>query len=515
MLRIRGFKIMGNTLLSTETLERVLEPFKGDGKSYTDIQRALEAIEGAYRKAGYSAVYVVTPEQDVTNGIVIFQVNESVIGKVSVQGNLYFDEQNIRNALPALKEGTTPSARKLSEDVRLANENPSRHLGVVLSESGEENRIDATVNVRDTPSQKFFVTLNNTGNSSTGMYRIGVGYQHNNLFNRDQAATLSYTTSPGYLSHVRQIAGSYRIPLYTLGDSVDLIAAHSSIDAGTTNTIAGLLSFSGQGDVFDVRYNHYLPQAGEYSAKIIYGLDYRAYANNCSLGNFGAAGCGAAAYPVTVHPLSLGYDGTLRRPAFSANINVTLSHNIPGGSNGSQADFDLVRPSPTGGAGAPANYTILRFAGSMLGALPRGLQYRVALSGQYTPDALVSGEGFGLVGANAVRGFLEREISTDKGGVLNLELYSPELAGKLNSENGSSLRLLAFLDAGRGWNVPLAGEASNTQRVASTGVGIRYLHSKSLTIGLDFARVIDSSGTANNVGKTGHERLQLSAMQIW
>lgn len=509
LVNISRFDVKGNTLLDAVQVENLLAPFKGKDRSYADIQRALEALEGAYRNAGYSAVHVVTPEQEVTGGIITFEVIEAKIGKVVLGGNEHYDQDNIRNALPALVEGATPSARELSSNIRLANENPTRQVEVVLAVGEAENTVDARVNVKDESPHKFFLTLDNTGNQNTGMYRTGIGYQHNNLFNRDHAATFNYSTSPSHANSVSQISASYRLPIYSLGDSLDLIAAYSDTDAGTTSTVAGPLTFSGKGQVYSARYNHYLPRQGDYTSKIVAGLDHRAYLNNCSLGAFGPAGCGAAAFDVTVHPVSLTYNGTLTKPTHVFDYAATLVRNIPGGSGGSAADFNNVRPSPIGGAGAKADYTILRLNGSLSGVLPENWQYRLAANAQYTADALVSGESFGLVGANTVRGFLEREVSSDKGYVLNAELYTPELISSLGMQNGS-FRLLGFIDHASGEVVPLAGEAATRTTAGSIGVGFRFAYSKNLVAKFDWARVTQGAGNRVAGSNRGHISLIVS-----
>lgn len=510
VVRIDRFNVRGNTLLDAVLIENLLAPFKGPGRSYADIQRALEALESAYRNAGYSAVHVVTPEQEVTEGIITFEVVETRVGKIILGGNEHYDSHNIRNALPALAEGVTPSARELSSNLRLANENPTRQMDVVLAVGETENTVDARVNVQDSSPHKFFFTLDNTGNQSTGMYRAGIGYQHNNLFNRDHAATFNYSTSPGHANNVSQFSVSYRLPVYSLGDSVDLIAAYSDTDAGTTSTVAGPLSFSGKGHVYSVRYNHYLPRQGDYTARIIAGFDHREYLNNCSLGVFGAAGCGPAAFDITIHPVSLTYNGTLTGTAHVADFSATLVRNIPGGSLGGATDFNNARPSPVRGAGARADYALLRLNGSLSGILPENWQYRLAGNAQYTADALVSGESFGLVGANAVRGFLEREVSSDKGYVLNGEIYTPELASRVGLESGS-FRLLGFIDHAGGQDVPLAGEIARYTTAGSVGAGFRFAYGKNIVAKFDWARV--TQGAGNRV--VGSNRGHLSMVASW
>jgi len=513
LVRIERFQVKGNTLLDPVLIERLLEPFKGEARSYTDIQLALEALEGAYRSAGYSAVHVVLPEQEITGGTVDFHVIETVIGKVILSGNKYYDKNNIRNALPALLEGYTPSARDMSQNIRLANENPTRQIDVVLALGEEENTVDAQVNVQDSSPHKFFVTLDNTGSQSTGMYRTGVGYQHNNLFNRDQALTFNYSTSPDHVKDVTQVSVSYRLPIYALGDSVDLLAAYSDTNAGTTSVGGAggpLLSFSGKGNVYGVHYNHYLPRRGDYISKIIAGLDYRVTVNNCML-----AGTVCPGTPdINLLPLTLTYGGTLTKPTLVTDYSASIVHNFPGGSKGGSDVFNVVR------AGAPADYNVLHLNGSLTGVLPQDWQYRAAGNAQYTGDALISSENFSLVGANAVRGFPEGEFRTNIGYVVNLELYAPELAPLLKIKDGS-LRLLGFIDSASGWNKVLAGELANRTSVSSVGIGFRYSYSKNITARFDLAKVAcgDTDGkscTATNiVSRTGDTRGHLSVMASW
>ena len=50
---IQRFEIAGNTLIDSGELERRVAPFVGASKVYGDIQKALEAVESAYRERGY------------------------------------------------------------------------------------------------------------------------------------------------------------------------------------------------------------------------------------------------------------------------------------------------------------------------------------------------------------------------------------------------------------------------------------------------------------------------------
>ena len=50
---ISRFDVQGNTLLPQARVEQLLAPFTGKTRDFGDIQRALEALEGAYHAQGY------------------------------------------------------------------------------------------------------------------------------------------------------------------------------------------------------------------------------------------------------------------------------------------------------------------------------------------------------------------------------------------------------------------------------------------------------------------------------
>lgn len=500
---INRFRIEGNTLLKPEEIETVVMPFTGKQREYGDVQRAMEALRQRYRSGGYSVVWVVAPEQALDGGVVTLRVIEARIGKVTIAGNRFFDESNIRSSLPALIEGVPPRAGDISANVQLANENPAKQVDVVLRPGENQRVVDATVDVIDLRPLKAFITADNTGNAQTGEYRLGVGVQHANLFNRDHVGTFNYVTSPGKWKDVSLYSGSYRVPLYSPGDSMDFIAAYSDVSAGTAQTVAGPLTFSGKGTVYGLRYNQLLERRGEYSQRIVYGLDYRAYRNECALGTFGAAGCGPAAVNVTVRPVSLAYSGKWAKPGRVSDFYAALSRNIPGAANGKESDFNAARPSPNGGEGASSRYTILRYGASIVNALESNWQVRAAFNGQHTPDALVTGEQFGIAGATAVRGFLEREIVRDTGYIGNFELYSPNLGGIL-VPGESNLRGLLFYDIARAGYTPLAGETRQHVSISSFGAGLRWNIQRDFNVRFDWAKVKDPGGSRKVGDSSGH-----------
>lgn len=492
---IQGFVVKGNTLLSAAQVQEAVAPFSGKGRVYGDIQRALEALENAYRSAGYSAVQVHVPEQELTSGEVRLEVVETVIGKVIVSDNRHFSEKNIRASIPSLKEGQSPNLRRISESVQLANDNPAKQINVTLAAVEATDQIDATVSVKDDAPVRLMVNVDNTGSGDTGHWRTGVALQHSNLFDRDHVATVAYTTSPDSPSGAKVDLYSlgYRVPLYAMGDSIDFIYGKSNVSSGQTLALNSTLDITGRGEVYALRWNHYFARNGEWGSKLVFGADYKKVDSSCAINGGALSGASInTCQPYSTLPLSVAYSAQRQGVGQIIDYNLGIARNMATG----QARYnDTLQVTDryslfTGGRQAMDNFIIIRGGASWFKGLADDWQMRLASTMQVSPHALPPVEQFGLAGANAVRGFSERAVAADSGVVINSELYTPDLLAK--RELKGSMRLLAFIDAGRGANnnVTASSSVSSTLTLASIGAGLRYALGRDFNLRLDVARVL-------------------------
>ncbi len=77
------FQVSGNSMLDPRTIEKTVYPFLGPSRAVPDVEQARQALEALYRDAGFGAVAVNIPEQDVDQGIVKLEgVISSGIDKV-------------------------------------------------------------------------------------------------------------------------------------------------------------------------------------------------------------------------------------------------------------------------------------------------------------------------------------------------------------------------------------------------------------------------------------------------
>lgn len=500
---IQSFEVIGDSVLGADLIQRLVTPYTGKDKDFADVQRALEALEGAYRDRGYGVIQVALPEQDITKGVVRFNIIQPKIGKVVVEGNEHFSAENVRRSLPSVKEGETPNSNDIARNLQLAAEHPVKQTNVLLRSGASEGVVDVNVRVTDDKPWRLVGTLDNSGTADTGYWRLGVGYQHTNLFDRDHTLSLQYISSPGHMNQVAIYGVGYRIPYYHLNSSLDLFAGYSDVDSGT---VAGLFAVSGKGSIYGARWNYYLPKWDDIEQKVYLGFDYRAYQNNVTLGGIGLVP------DITVHPVSIGYSGLKRMTASEWSFNGSIATNIPGGDDGRKEDFQCPR---TDGqicrVGASANYIILRFGTSFSHAFRNEWQARIAYVGQYTQDALVPGEQFGIGGPDTVRGYLPREAANDRGYATQLELYTPNFAGKAGLSDKWRSRLVGFYDFGAvSRNDVLPGESAG-QYLASTGVGLRMAFGKTVSLRMDLAQILKAHGTR----QTNAQRLNASLVIIY
>ena len=498
-LTVTAVRVEGNTLLPEPTLRALTEGAAGSQRSLADLNALAARIQQAYRTAGYGGVVAYVPPQESDQGTVVVRVVEGRLAAVRIKGNNHYDTANVRAGLPNLRQGATPRVTAIDRDIQLTNDSPAKQVKVTLTAGARPGEIDADVGVSDSNPVQFLAGYNNTGTRSTGRHRISVGVQHANLFNRDHVGTLQYQTSPEDPDRVRIYSAGYRIPLYAWAASFDAFYARSTVSIGTTATVAGPLNFSGRGSVAGLRANRHLDRRGEYDHHLTFGVDRRDYDDQCSVGDFGAAGCGAAALDLTTAPLSIAYVGQRQGAKRGYGINALLAVNAGGSA---RAAFEAAR------AGARRHYAVARFTGYVDQALAGGVAVNARFDMQYTPHRLIAPERYGIGGAASVRGYLEREFSGDLGYLARVEasMAVPDLS------EGMRLRPYLFLDHGRVRNhggTPCRDVSTGSCSLSAAGIGARFGFRRNASASLDVARALER-GFATAKGEVrGHVAINL------
>ncbi len=484
---ISSFEVEGNHLLEAATIDSVLAPFVGENKSFATVQEALEALEQAYAKIGYSTVLVTLPEQRLQEGMVKFKVVEGRVARIEFDKKRYFDEENVVFSLPSLKIGETPNIDEMSANLAQVGSSPAKRLNVVFKPGEEEGDVVANVKISEKNPIRWAATLDTTGAHRTGLFRAGIAYQNSNMFNMDHVLTMQVITSPDkHLKDVKIGAISYHIPFYEWNSSVDAIVAYSSVNSGGISTSVGNFNVQGAGSVYEVHYTQNIDRWGDWEPKASLGFSYRVFKTHVELINT----VQNLVPPVTIHPVDLTLSLSKSTEPHFFNGYLSLVQNIPFGSLGTTDTFAQIGLRPH----SRASYFLARYGADYSYLFKSGWQVRGRLNGQFTRDMLMSGEQFGMGGHDSIRGLDERALSNDTGNQVTFEAYTPDF-GKYVTDyltflpENFRVRALTFWDAGtvkRNHPDVFESQGSHAQ---SAGFGLRAAFGENVDFSIDWAHI--------------------------
>jgi hemolysin activation/secretion protein len=452
VFRITGFDVAGVNPLAVGETSNILAPFLRADATIETLQKATAALETALKERGYGLYRVSLLPQELSGGIVKLEIVRYLVGKVVLEGATNHSESNIRASVPELVEGQTPNFRTLAVQTAIANESQGKQIQVVLKESTQPDTIDARVVVKESKDWNFAVSLNNSGTKATGHDRFSLVGGHANLFDLDHSFSAAYTTSLARASDVRQLGLNYKIPLYKLGGVLGFSHTRSDVTGSF-----GPFSSNGAGQTMGLSYSHYLHPEGGRRSNITLGLDDKQFDPTLING-----------VPVPgqlerrTRPLSLGYNVRVETDKSAYGYNLDLVANLAGGAGNNLTAYQSEDPRIR-----TASFRLLRAGANYLGALGSGWMLGLRGQAQYSSNALISGEQFGIGGAQSVRGTGERPVSGDRGIFGSAEFTSPELR--------PGLRWAGFVDAGFvASDTSPASPKLASDRLASFGLGLRY-----------------------------------------
>ena len=258
----------------------------------------------------------------------------------------------------------------------------------------------------------------------------------------------------------------------------------------------GAFTSTGAGRTAGINYNHYLPPDGGYRGYFGIALDDKLF--NATLINGVAVQLDRSS-----RPLTLSYNARVEGDAAVWGYNADVSANLPGGGNGN----NLLAYQSEDVRIATENFKVFRLGANYLTGFGGGWLFSVKSQLQYSPDALISGEQFGLGGSSSVRGTGERPISGDSGMFATSEVSTKELV--------PGLRLVGFLDAG--WlanNNPNGNPKPTRDSLAGAGIGLRFYSTAGYSVTADYGRIISGSqlpfAVGSGIPQTGDEKFHIN-----
>jgi hemolysin activation/secretion protein len=505
VLAVKGFRIEGENPIGEAAAQTILREFVGPSISLDRLEAAASRLERAIHEAGYGFYRVIVPPQDA-GATIALRVLVFTLDRVAVKGATYFSEANIRASLPSLREGMSPNTLTLARDLALANENPAKRVVTAFRAGEKPDSVDANLEVSENAVLTPFAQLANTGTAATGITRLTVGASHANLFDRDHQLTATYTVSPERLSAVRQWGVFYRAPVYGTGGMVSAYWTESNVSSGT----AAGVNITGGGRFAGIQYTQYFAPRGDYRDYFTLSFDDKQFNNNITIAGLSAAAAAAAntCARIASRPLTGSYSGRYEGARVTLSFNADYTRNVPGGTHNAQADYDACNPPADPSKNLTAAWSALRLGGDVGWRMAGDWLLAGRVRSQFTGTALISGEKFGVGGAQSVRALNERALAGDAGVSASLEVWTPPW--------WQGTRWLAFFDHGRVRSLQPAPGSLTYESVGSMGFGMRWQYRTQLSLALDYGVVVignaPNAEVTNRQNVRGHDRLHLNLL---
>lgn len=463
-LEIKGFRIVGLTVLPEAEMTEALAPFIGPNKRFQDLLDAAAAVKRELAGRGYFLADAIVPEQKISDGIVELRVLEGRLGKVRLQVDpaVSISRSLLESYIASLEEGGLIQ----TADVERALFQIHDLRGIVASSSFAPGATAGTADltIKVSAGKKLDANLDFDANGSiyTGLHRVGGGVDGNSLLGYGELINLR--ASNAIDGNLRFARASILVPFGRWGTKLG--AAYSELKYRLGTPLFDALKVNGAAAVNSLIAIHPIVRSRNTNLLVIGQYDKRKF-YDIQLAS------GAETLKKT-DVSSLGLSGDFRDRVGGGGINVfniayTLGE-LKFGNAGLEA-ADLAGRK-TKGLYGKTNISVSR-----LQAVAERLALYGSYSQQFTNKNLDPSEKFSLGGPNAVRAYPQGEGAGDEGYFASLELryrlpFEENLPG--------SLVLTGFYDFGRAilikrpTTADFAANAERLRRIAGPGIGLNW-----------------------------------------
>lgn len=439
---VRSFQFTGNSLLSSEALAKTLSGFSDQFLDFAGLQRAANAVAAAYREAGWT-VRVLLPEQDISSGVVLFQIMEARFGGVRFEGKppervMPSEIEAYFYAHQAPQQLIRSSA--IDRALLLTNDLPGVRVTGTQAPGARDGESDLVLHASDEAGVQGDVSMDNAGARSTGSRRTLANLNINSPGLRGEVLSLNLLLSAG--SEYARVA-------------LTVPANHHGLRAGVSRTFMTYKVIDGPG------HNSTTPiqgSSGSLGMDMTYPLlrtrDRNLFLSSTLENKTFYTQDSAVRSDYATNSLRLGLAGNAF-DAFGAGGSTHASLQMLWGQLTDLQAHNLINT-------IDRRYQKVNLSLSRQQSLGARHALMANFSGQWANRVLDSSEKLYLGGAQSVRAYPASELSGDRGHLLTLEWrWSPF----------ASTTFSAFTDTGRAVTLP-ALSAENRKNLHLAGHGL-------------------------------------------
>ena len=417
---IKQFKFTGNTNVEDQVLQQLVAPYKNRELTFNQIKAVADQVTEYYREKGW-LVKTLIPKQDITDGVLTFQIVEAVFGSFII--NNQSDRVSTERVEAWLYNQISPqskfSLKDLDRGILLLNDLPDISAEGSFKAGEKPDQTDVLVTVLDKPKVDGYFDVDNYGVNSTGGIRgIASAYLNSPLGYGDQAIAYAMFSEGSQFGRL-----TYNAPIGKDGFKLGVYGSYLNyrvIDSAFENL--GLTGNAASGGA-EANYPIIRSRAANLYAYGTYGFNTF---NNKSNGQT------TNQYSSSVGVLGLSgnrIDRFAGGGSFAGSIAASYGSILLDGSPIQALNQATIN---TGGT-----FSKLRYSLNRLQTITNNLSGYLSISGQYAQKNLDSSEQMYLGGPFAVRAY-----AVGQGAATNANLATAELRLQLPKQT----QLTAFYD---------------------------------------------------------------------
>ena len=480
LITLKDIQFQGVSILGDMELKGIVEPYLNTPMTYEQMLEIGMTVEAYYRKNNYLA-RAILPPQDLTQGVLLIDVIESVFSKIEIEQELA-DLPNTQEHVTALiesqqKTGEPLNTQSLDRALALANDVPGINAQGSLRQGREPGETELLLKLYQGRTRQAELNIDNGGSRSTGAIRLMATL---NWFNPgDFADLLNAVAVHTQGSDYARLA--YSVPVGTDGWRMGVNA--SSMNYKVIVGDQGMVGAFGEAITKGLEWVYPLLRADDRSATVTLAADTKKFQNTS------AQGLVMSDYEAKVMSAQVsGFYRDLNPGGGTGTYSLQLSHgNINlDGSLSQQTDKNTVKTE--------GEFNKLRLNGTWQQAITTSTSTFVSYTGQLSDKNLDSSEKMQLGGMNGVRAYPTGEGSGSDGQMVQFEL-------RHQLENG--INMAAFYDWGQVYlqhnpDYP-GGPANNRNIYKGIGASVGYTTEDGINIKATWARKIGDNPNPNPI----------------
>ncbi|HET8694824.1 MAG TPA: ShlB/FhaC/HecB family hemolysin secretion/activation protein [Aquabacterium sp.] len=407
-----------------------------------------------YRAHGYFVAQAYVPQQDIRDGVVIFNVLEGHYGQLLVRNQSRLHERLPQALLQGIAAGDPVTLAPLERRLLLLSDLPGVQVKSTLTPGAAVGTSDLIVDVE--PGQTVTGTLegDNQGSRYTGQERLGATVNLNNLAGWGDVLSVRALSSGRRLNYGRlayqwqagalRLGASYADMNYALGREFSYLDAHGGTQITSVFGAYPWLRSRDRNASIQVSYDDKSFQDAQDSV----GLN-----------------SDKSAHVWTATLLGDARDAWLQGGVNRYAVAVTQGY----------------LSAPLTEAHSDGGYSKLSWTLSRVQAITAATSLHVSLSGQVASKNLDSSEKMEFGGAQAVRAYPQGELYGDQGYLASIE--ARWLLPRLTDKQPGQVQAVSFIDSGTAFVNKSPWDASDNRRTLSgIGVGVNWIGHNDLVV---------------------------------